>query len=622
MRASIVFIGYKQTIDLATSQGLGERSDVAFTIREGLFSSALEIAREVEAKGEADVIMVSGANALMIRPHVATPLVEIKTTGFDLLLAINELDVREKIAVLTFREKMPFLSDVENVLAPELVQRTYDGVHQLERVLQDLRDQGVTQVIGGSVVRERAGDFGMRCAFIYSRDGVLRAYEAAREIAIARRRVLEDSSTLDAIIKFAHDGIVATDSDGIIRVFNPSASRITGISPGDALGRGVGKVIADAQMTSVMKTGKPQLGQIQKLSGVDVVSNRIPMRGQHGGSLGCVMTFQDARSIQTAEAKIRRLAGSAFRAKIRMDDIIGQSEAMAQARLRAARLARSDASVLVSGETGTGKEYFAQGIHLASVRSSHPFVGINCAALPPNLLESELFGYAEGAFTGAKRGGRSGLFELAHQGTIFLDEISEMPLDIQGRLLRVLQEREVMRIGDEQVVTVDIRVIAATNANLWEMMQKGLFRQDLYYRLCVLRLHLPPLRDHLADIPVLTGHFLDTLGVDMGVAARRILASHPWLYTHAWPGNIRELLNFVESVAVLYDGNADLGEILEEVIHATVEDQRLAAEVGPGESGPASRPDELQGKKVSKAELARAMGVSRTTLWRRMRRMG
>ena len=621
MRARIVCIGHKRTIDLVTGQMIRDTPEVSFTIREVLFDSALDVAREVEEQGEADVIMASEALSALLGQCLATPVVGIKTTGFDLLLAIRELDETRPVAVLTFKERLPFLSSVAGVLRPTLVQATYADAHELDRRLEELRGQGVEQVVGGSLVLERARACGLRSAFIHSSDGVQQAYLAAREMAVTRRRALEHTSRLDAIIRFVHDGIVATGSDGVISVFNPSAARITGVAPSRAMGRNVGEVLGDARIFQVMKSGKPELGHIQKLHGAEIVSNRIPMRGQNGESLGCVMTLQDVHSIRTAEAKIRRQAGSAFKARIRMDDIVGHGEAMAQSRLQAARFARSDASVLIMGETGTGKEYFAQGIHLASARAARPFVGINCAALPRNLLESELFGYAEGAFTGAKRGGRTGLFELAHQGTVFLDEISEMPADIQGRLLRVLQEHEVLRVGDEQVVTVDIRVVAATNKNLWELVQQGLFRQDLYYRLCVLRLHLPPLREHRVDIPALISHFLGRLGVAMRERDRQVLASHPWLYQHSWPGNIRELLNFVESVAALYDGSGRFPDILDEVIQSMVKDRQRAAPE-PGFPDPARPLPEAPRKRLGKADLARALGISRTTLWRRTHRQG
>jgi len=626
MPARIVCIGYKQTIDLVSSQEICNSPDVSVSMREGYFDNALDVAREVEANGEADVILTSGALALLIKPYVTVPLVEIEVTGFDLLLAVKELDVSSPIVVLTYKEKLQALSKIESMLRPDLVELTYDNVYDLDRKLRKALDQGITQVIGGSLVLERADVYGMNSAFIHSPDGVLRACEAAREMAITRRSILEHASTLEAITEFVHDGVVATDQDGVIRLFNSSAARISGVDAESVRGRNVVEVLADTRIFQVMQSGKPELGLIQKLHGVDVVANRIPVLDQNGETLGCVMTFQEMRALQAAEAKPRRLAGNTFKARVRMDDIVGQGEAMSQCRRQAARFARSDASVLIMGETGTGKEYFAQGIHLASSRASRPFVGINCAALPRNLLESELFGYAEGAFTGAKRGGRTGLFELAHQGTVFLDEISEMPLDIQGRLLRVLQEREVLRIGDEQVVKVDIRVMAATNKNLWELVQQGLFRQDLYYRLCVLRLHLPALREHRVDIPPLITHFLERIGMAMHDRDRQLLASHPWLYRHPWPGNIRELLNFVESVAALYDGSARFPGILDEVIQGTVKDRQPGAQ--PGWAGPISleasaRPQaEVPWRQLSKAELARALGISRTTLWRRTRQQG
>ena len=618
MRPRIVFIGYKRVIDLAASLKLSGKPGVAFDIREGLLDSALAVAREVESRGGADVLMSSGANAAMIRPYISTPLVEVKITGFDLLLSLRKLDTSLPVAVITFKDRLRFLSEVAGLLTPKISQLTFQTVAELDVVLKQVLAQGITQVVGGSLVLERAQLYGIRSAFIYSSDGVLRAYEVAREMAIAHRRVLEHSSKLDAIIKFAHDGIIATDASGVISVFNPSAARISGVASEDALGCHVTDILPNTRMLEVMKTGRQELGQIQKLQGVNIVTNRIPMLDKKGKNLGCVVTFQDARAIQTAEAKIRRLAGKAFKARVRMEHILGQSESITSARVQAARFARSDSSVLIVGETGAGKEYFAQGIHLDSARASQAFVGTNCAALPSDLLESELFGYAEGAFTGAKRGGRAGLFEIAHKGTIFLDEISEIPLAIQGRLLRVLQEREVMRIGDEQVIAVDIRVIAATNRNLWEMTQRGLFRQDLYYRLCVLRLHLPPLRERLADIPPLIDHFLDDLAVDMTRKQRRELAMHPRLYQHSWPGNIRELRNLVECVAVLHKEGAGLGQLLEEF---------MAPERGflPRQDplpGPKQEGDSFGkhgGKRLSKEELARSLGISRTTLWRKMR---
>ena len=227
-----------------------------------------------------------------------------------------------------------------------------------------------------------------------------------------------------------------------------------------------------------------------------------------GYSHGAVATFQPIGAIQASEQKIRLTSHKrGLIAKNTLADIAGESDPIVQAKEQAKLYAQSDSTVIIVGETGTGKEIFAQAIHNASPRARGPFVAINCAALPENLLESELFGYEGGAFTGARKEGKPGLFELAHGGTIFLDEIGEMSLAVQARLLRILEEREVMRLGGDRVIPVDVRVIAATNKDLFHKVTQKSFRQDLFYRLCVLQLRLPPLRERLEDIPHLLERF-------------------------------------------------------------------------------------------------------------------
>ncbi len=220
----------------------------------------------------------------------------------------------------------------------------------------------------------------------------------------------------------------------------------------------------------------------------------------NSGNTGCVLTFQDTSRIQADELQVRKkLRHSSFQAKYQFSNILHKSRIMDSVISDAMTYSYSDSNILICGETGTGKELFAQSIHNSSPRKNHPFVAINCSALPENLLESELFGYVEGAFTGASKGGKMGFFELAHKGTIFLDEIGDVSPNLQSRLLRVLQEREVVRLGSDTVIPVDVRVISATNKNLKEEVANGRFRQDLLYRLDVLELNLPPLRNREQD---------------------------------------------------------------------------------------------------------------------------
>ena len=289
---------------------------------------------------------------------------------------------------------------------------------------------------------------------------------------------------------------------------------------------------------------------------------------------------------------------------------------------RAEKFARTNANVLILGETGTGKEGMAQSIHNASHRAKKPFVSVNCASIPPTLIESELFGYVEGAFTGARRAGKKGLFELADGGTIFLDEIAELPLDIQGRLLRVLQEREIMRVGDDKIVALDIRMICATNKDLGALVAENKFREDLYYRVNVLKVQLPPLRERREDILPLLRHYFahyapqENFDRFIGRSVReRLLA-------YTWPGNIRELRNIAEVFACLGDAAPDTAQLDELLGARRMGSQRDRLEIPLG----------LSLKEVEQALIERMLeiytpdetcaklGISRVTLWRRLRR--
>lgn len=329
----------------------------------------------------------------------------------------------------------------------------------------------------------------------------------------------------------------------------------------------------------------------------------------------------------------KRLRNRGHLAKYDFHDILGESEKIRASIEKARRFGRVDATVLIYGETGTGKEFFAHAIHNASSRRNGPFIAVNCAAVPENLLESELFGYAEGAFTGAKRGGKKGLFETADGGTIFLDEISEMSDKLQTRLLRVLQEYEIMRLGDDRVITVDVRVIAATNRDLRKMVAEKLFRADLYYRINVLTLVIPSLRERREDIPVLVGHFLQVFNKKFqknikGVERQGI----DLFYTHDWPGNIRELQNIMERLVILTDGDYIPAELVAESLYTSLEGYPVetARQEKPGTSPEPQSLSRLEEKAIrdtlaavkgNKKQAAAILGVSRTTLWRRLKKL-
>jgi transcriptional regulator with PAS, ATPase and Fis domain len=356
--------------------------------------------------------------------------------------------------------------------------------------------------------------------------------------------VLENQ--LSGLLEALEDGIVVVDDGGTVYAGNAKALEVLG-ERGSLVGKRIAELIPGVPLGQVLLSGTPIDNRLVKVKSRDISLRLVPVLsgGKASGVLAIVNTFDEKEKSQHILRS--QLPGKGHRAKYTFDSIVGRDETIAEIKNLARRQARSNSSVLIIGETGTGKELLAHAIHDASERKKWQFVTVNCAALPESLLESELFGYAEGAFTGARKGGKPGLFELAHKGTIFLDEIGEMEMGLQARLLRVLESREVMRIGGDSLIHVDIRVIAATNRDLWAQVEEGRFRRDLYYRLNVLPIEVPPLRRRKGDIPLIFESLKESLAADFRLSdgATEALMGHPWY------GNVRELKNCVEYLACL-----------------------------------------------------------------------
>lgn len=372
---------------------------------------------------------------------------------------------------------------------------------------------------------------------------------------------------LEEIINLAAERIVLVDRNGIIQYINSGYCEFIGTTMESAIGKHVQDVIENTRMHIVAQTGHADLAAVQSINGSDMIANRFPLivDGELVGAVGTVM-FRNPEEWRHYQTKIQALVEELkyyktryekeLKSKYSFNDLIGNSQAFSASKKLAERVSGSHSSVLLLGESGTGKELFAHAIHSNSTRSAYPFVPINCASIPEHLLESELFGYEEGAFTGAKKGGKKGQFQNANLGTIFLDEIGDMPLSMQSKLLRVLQEKEVQRIGGQKSTPVDVRVIAATHRDLEKMVQEGEFRQDLYYRLNVIKIEIPPLRKRKEDIPILSKHLLKKLSrkfhrQEINLSADVIAR----LQNHLWPGNIRELENVLERAINVLDGN-------------------------------------------------------------------
>lgn len=372
---------------------------------------------------------------------------------------------------------------------------------------------------------------------------------------------------LEEIISLLNEKIIIVDREGKILYIDKAYCDFVHTTMEEAIGKPVQEVIENSRMHIVAKTGKKELTDFQPINNSVMVANRFPIiiDGKIMGAVGTVM-FPDPENLRTFKNKIQELVNdlSYYRSKVEKElkskysfqDLIGESPSFKKVKDFAKVISGSDSSVLITGESGTGKELFANAIHNSSLREHHPFVPVNCAAIPAELLESELFGYEDGAFTGAKKGGKKGLFEMANNGTLFLDEIGDMPLSMQSKLLRALQEREVQPVGSQKIIPIDVRIITATHRNLEQMVEEGTFRQDLFYRINVIHLEIPPLRKRKEDITLLSDVLLKKL--EKKFYRKDVTLSQEVIeqfYNHTWPGNVRELENVLERAINVLDGN-------------------------------------------------------------------
>ena len=438
------------------------------------------------------------------------------------------------------------------------------------------------------------------------------------------------------IFESIHNGAMVTDANGTITHFNKFYGQFLGVDPQTQIGRHCTEAVENSRMHIVAKTGKAEINHSQLIRGQKMVVQRVPIvkDGKVIAVFGQVM-FKDvrdvsklARELSLLESKVKLYEEellSLRSTRYTFDSIIGRSDAVTNLKREALRAAATNFPVLITGESGTGKELFAQAIHHASARRLHPFVRINCAAIPRDLLESELFGYEKGAFTGAKAEGKPGKFELAHAGTIFLDEIGDLPAEMQPKLLRAIEDKEFERVGGTKIVRSDFRVIAATNQHLESMLAAGRFRKDLFYRLNVISLHLPPLRERPSDITALADHFLERTAREANMERLSIdKDAERALRAYAWPGNVRELMNVLERSASALEGGVirvtDLPFYVPLGKRRETSRQQTSLREMRSHSEREAIWAALQEAGFQKARAARTLGIHRTLLYKKMKK--
>ena len=458
------------------------------------------------------------------------------------------------------------------------------------------------------------------------------------EQQLDNQAIREQLELFQLIFNYLPSGAMVTDAAGIVLHLNKPYANFLGVDLTKSIGRHCTEVVENTRMHIVGKTGVPEINQIQMIRGQNIVVHRIPIFKNDAviAVFGLVM-FQDmsevvklSRKLHSLESKVNSYEKELLKlrsTRYTLESIVGTSSFITGLKEAALMAATNASPVLITGESGTGKELFAQAIHHASARKMQPFIHLNCAAIPKDLLESELFGYDRGAFTGALTGGKPGKFELADHGTIFLDEIGDLPFEMQPKLLRVLEEKAFERIGGNRLIRSDFRLIAATNADLESLIKQGRFRKDLYYRLNVMSLHIPPLRERTEDIEPLAGHLLTCIARKNGFGAIHInAAAVQALGSHSWQGNVRELANVLERAILTMRGDAiQPADLPFSSRRATSPGSEIAMQVIRSLQADLEKEAILTALRKTgnnKAEAASLLGIHRTLLYKKLKKYG
>ena len=586
------------------------------------YEESLKIARNYKAAGGLCIIARGGHARYLRASNLGLPITAIPFMGNDiaamLVRATNEWG---EFAVIGNATMVQMTRELERPIGAKIHYYEIRQWVDFDTILSQLRDAGIKAVIGGYDVTRAARAYGIHDYCIRTSEyEIITAIIEAKGVVSALVRDQHWDKLFEAALNTISEGVIVIDSKGAVSHANRRAIKLLGT--GGELG-GIPLPEMLDMKDKALSEGAPIYDELYEYNDYKFTASFLPIREQENS---LVIVMQEVEYVHKIERKIRqKLANKGLIAKNSFDNICAESPILKKSVQTAKRYAVANSSVLISGETGTGKEMFAQSIHNYSRRRGEAFVAVNCATIPANLLESELFGYVEGAFTGAKRGGKMGLFELAHKGTIFLDEIGETSLDMQARLLRVLEEHEIMRVGDDKVIPVDIRVIAASNRDLNKMVDDGSFRSDFYYRLDVLSMKLPPLRDCKENIETLIHNFTARYASENG---RRPLEYAPeamkLLVDYEWPGNVRELKNVVERLVVTCgDDCIDAGRVMD-ALHITAP---LPVKTAPSGEGTLDEAEMRLIKRTlaecggNKTQAAKRLGISRPTLHRKLRIM-
>lgn len=572
----------------------------------------------LESKGAKAIVARSGGYIYTVG-KVNVPVIHLKITTLDILRAVKMASKYKKDIVLFISVYEYFdYEELKDLIKTNITIERYSVKEEIEsRVHKYIDRREEVVIIGGGIPCSCAKNLGIENVHIgASKESIHEGITYAKELVDSLYEQKYKNEVLKNILDGVHDAVIAVDQEGKIILYNERAEEVLNKDRKNVMDRKLLEVYPELGfMMEALKNKVNEYNAIKKLKKIVITSN-TSILDVDGHITGVLCSFQDITKLQSLEKKIRyELNKKGLVAKYNFQNIIAYDPIMKDTVSKAMKIGLTDSTVMIYGESGTGKEMIAQSIHNISSRKDEPFVAVNCAAISESLLESELFGYEEGAFTGARKGGKPGLFELAHGGTIFLDEINSMSLNLQAKLLRVLEEKEVMRIGSDYVIPLDVRIIASANEELKKKVRSGGFRSDLFYRLNILKLRIPPLRERKEDIVPLFKFYLKELPEDKEDLKLKDEDKEK-IITHTWPGNVRELRNVAQRYVLFHeldldeDGYEDMG----------YENQHIDSNVSLRDmyqSMEEKMIEILSKQGMTKTEIAKQLGISRTALWKK-----
>jgi transcriptional regulator with PAS, ATPase and Fis domain len=632
-RIAVIYSSYPEMLEVAELFNKNKNYDIKVEIV--VLDKAVEAAKLYEAQNY-DLIISRGITGALIRKAVNIPVINIEVTTIDL---INTLYKAKKYSRNIFvvlygdnlkRYDFDFIKELLNLKDEELSVFYYKTEEELKEIIALINNKymdGVIVAIGAYTI-DIAKSYNMKALMVYSsKEAIYKAFGEAKRTIDATKRYIQINLMTDSFFKESTKGIILLDTEEKIIFITNNICEILNINKSMFIDRNLDYLAHNVELFYELSFRRRNY--IAEYNGCEFNINRISLMNSDETLGYCIsVEYLNKNTVKPLPRKRVAAKSNGLNAKYTFENIVGQSDSMIKLLERAKSYSKSEANILIIGESGTGKELLASSIHNYSKRIDGPYVAINCAALPQSLLESELFGYEEGAFTGAKKGGKIGMFELAENGTVFLDEISEITLSAQAQLLRVLQEKTIMRIGDNKMIPVNARIIAATNADLQQRVKEGMFREDLYHRLNVLNLNIPPLRERKDDISSLIYHFLKQYSYEEHIEMPNIFIQK--LKNYKWYGNIRELQNFVEKFVILSNDFPDKFKLLEELYFDLTNNENqeqnssdmLYIEVASLKDMENQIIRKLYNESFeNKVNLAKKLGISRTSLWNKLKEL-